>query len=205
MRRPIITLLVLVVSAALVMPAIATAAGGPPEGKGKPASTAKGGSPEFKDARKAEKSALKDARKAQKAAAKAEKAQRKAERLAAGVLEADESEGASPSVDASPSTEGTKSVGAGVANALSRITRNIERRIEKFGWDAGVPMGLMRVWMKFSTWLGNDTGAPPWTPPVSDDTSPIPPPSGDTSPTSPPSGEESPTTEPSAIVVPVAP
>lgn len=188
MKKSIIALLVIVVTAALIMPGIASAAGGPPEGKGKPAATAtKGGA------------ADKEVRKAEKAAAKEAKAQAKAERKAAMAPEADESEATSPSV------EGTKTVGRGVTNALARITRNIERRLEKFGWDEALPAGLMSVWQKFSTWLGNDTSVTPWTPPVSDDTSPTPDPSGDTSPTPPPSGEESPTSDPSAIVVPFAP
>lgn len=88
----------------------------------------------------------------------------------------------------SPSTEATKSVGPGVANALSHIIANITRKLAKFGEDFRLSFGLLSVWTKFSTWLGQPTDVRPW----------------ETSPTVPGSGITSPPAGPSVITTPPA-
>lgn len=155
MKKSLTLFVVAVLLLTLVLPAVALAGGG------------RGGGPKGKgQAAKAERSAAKESRKSDKAAEKASKADEKAAAKAARKVPpvasvAVESEVSSPSTDASPSTEATKAVGAGVRNALARITRNIQRKIEKYGESAMVPSGLMSVWLKFASWLG-DTSLAPW-------------------------------------------
>lgn len=201
MKKTFSILITAAVSAALLVPAVATAGGPAAKGKGNGAS-AKVATQE--SAPVADKATRKTARKQAKGAVKVERKQAKA---AAKIIKApvvSESSDESPSIESSPSADATRAVGHGVANALARITRNIERKIAKFGAGAKLPLGLMNTWFKFSTWLGNDTTMNPWTPPVSTDSSPTPPPSTDTSPT-PDSVEESPSVDPSLTVAPVLP
>lgn len=190
MKKTIATLLTLALVASFSIPAVAGAAGGPGSGKGKSgtrmASTATRGT-KTSGAKQARVQAKTQAKQAGVEARKVRK-------------QAHASRVASPSAEATPSAETTKAVGHGVVNALQHITSNIQRKIAKFGWDARLPMGLMSTWLKFSTWLGNDTSVMPWVAPVSNDTSPTPAPSGDASPT--PSGDQTPSVDPSTTVVP---
>lgn len=73
------------------------------------------------------------------------------------------------SVDASEapeppeSTEATSTPGAGIGNAFTRITSNIEKALAKIeaGTKTQVPPGLIRVWLKFAGWLGIDASTMP--------------------------------------------
>ena len=155
MKKSLTLLVVTVLVLTLVVPTVAIAGGshgGGPKGKGQ---SAKAERTAAKESRKADKVAAKSSKAAEKAVVKAA---RKAPPVAAVAVESDVT---SPSTDASPSTEATKAVGAGVANAFARITRNIQRKLDKFGEGAVVPPGLMSVWLKFASWLG-DTSAKPW-------------------------------------------
>lgn len=202
-RERVMRLVAALLCATLVLPGVAQASGRRPEGAGKPADVPKGKAVGYHTKATTRIEA--------KTAAKgrADAAGRRQRAVEAPVRT--ESDDATPSIDPSrpveptSSVEGTRAVGKGVANALSRITRNIERRIAKFGWDEGVPMGLVRVWLKFTTWLGGDTSANPWTPRTPGDTTTTPTPGTDTSPTPPPSGETSGSVEPSVPGAPVAP
>ena len=218
MRRTVASLLVVAVVASMAIPAVAFAGGKGGNSKGNGEWGAVSADEDARaaqaaiarDARAQAKSARKDTgaqAKRSRAEAKARandarrqekllsKAAREEARRAAKRAKAASSEVTSPTLDASPSVDATKTVGPGVSNALARITRNLERRIAKFGWGAKLPPGLVRVWLKFSGWLGNDTSATPWTPPVSADTSLTPSPSAD----------QSGSVDPSATVVPIVP
>lgn len=96
----------------------------------------------------------------------------------------------SPSTEPSPSAEATKTKGAWsrdtTPTAYSSITKNIMKRLEKGKF---VPPGLMRVWYKFTAWLGlADVATPPWEPVT-------PPPSTPDSPTVDGSTPDSPTVD----------
>lgn len=202
-HRRAMKLVAVLVCTALATPGVASASGGRPDGAGKPGGVPKGKAvghqarvEERAEAKAAAKGAAKDAGRGRRAV----EAPRQF-----GASDATPSIDPSRPVEPTRSVEGTKAVGGGVANALMRITRNIERRIAKFGWDEGVPMGLMRVWLKFTTWLGGDTSANPWTPRTSGDATGTPTPGTETSPTPPPSGETSGSVETSPPGAPVAP
>jgi hypothetical protein len=97
---------------------------------------------------------------------------------------------ASPSTEPSPSAEATKTKGAWsrdtTPTAYASITKNIMKRLEKGKF---VPPGLMRVWYKFTAWLGMaDQATPPWEPV-------LPPPSTPDSPTVDGSTPDSPTVD----------
>ncbi len=103
---------------------------------------------------------------------------------------------ASPSDEAVPPTEATKTKGAWsrdtTPTAYASITKNIMKRLEKGKF---VPPGLMRVWSKFTAWLGlADVATPPWGPVT-------PPPSMPESPTVDGSTPDSPTVLPPDPVV----
>lgn len=75
--------------------------------------------------------------------------------------------------DTEASVESTGGVGAGIANALSNITRNIEKALAGIadGTRKQVPPGLIRVWQKFAGWLGIDlTTMPGAQPPAGGET-----------------------------------
>jgi hypothetical protein len=84
------------------------------------------------------------------------------------------------------SDEATSAPGAGVNNAFTRITANIEKALAKIeaGTKMQVPPGLMRVWLKFAGWLGVDPTTMPGTPVI------------------PPTEEPTGTVEPTATVEP---
>lgn len=113
---------------------------------------------------------------------------------------------AAESGDASPATgsvDTSGSVGGGVGNAFKHITANLEKALAKVesGSMKQLPPGLVRVWLKFASWLGVDQGLLPGTPapaPGSSDTS------GSVTPTAtpqPPAGPEpTSTVEPTGTV-----
>jgi len=141
-----------------------------------------------KESRKALKAAAKQTRKAEKAAAKqtrdAEKAAvagtsdpakqaRKAEKAAvAGTSDATDPDQAVDVVEPPVSENAT-----GIANAMSRITGNMQKSLVKIteGKKRQMPPGLTRVWIKFAGLLGIDLTTMPGyqapQPPPVDDTS----------------------------------
>lgn len=215
MNRPLIVAVSSLLVAALAIPGVAVAKGGPKSdrskggssaasaerGKGRPGaeSPAPEGGVTAKEARKAEKTAAKEARKAEKAARK--EARKAAKSI---VPEADEVEGVSASEEPSGSSEPSASVepsvptGPGIANAMTRITANLEKSLAKMaaGKKKQLPPGLVRVWMKFAAWLGIDpTTRPGYVAPVE--------PTATVEPTS--TVEPTPTAEPTPTVDPVEP
>jgi hypothetical protein len=110
----------------------------------------------------------------------------------------------SPTTDPGPSDEATKTKGAWsrdeTPTAYASITKNIMKRLEKGKF---VPPGLMRVWYKFTAWLGlADVATPPWKPvmpPASVGDSPTVDGSTADSPTVDGSTTDSPTTDPVVV------
>ncbi len=110
----------------------------------------------------------------------------------------------SPTTEPGPSTEATKTKGAWsrdeTPTAYASITKNIMKRMEKGKF---VPPGLMRVWYKFTAWLGlADVATPPWkpvVPPASLGASPTVDGSTTDSPTADGSATDSPTTDPVVV------
>lgn len=158
MKKLLSFLLVTAMIAAFALPSIAVAK--PGNGHGRKAG-AQGwaarseASAETTPVTKAERKAAKTTAKLE---AKAARTAAKAARMAAKpVKSADESE----SVEASESVE--SSVGAGIPNAFSRITTNLEKSLAKIaaGKKTQLPPGLVRVWQKFATWLGIDLTTQP--------------------------------------------
>lgn len=154
MKRGISVLIMVALVATLAVP-VAAFAKGPEKAKGYESAVAKG-KPDH-----SQKAADKDARKAEKAAAKEERKAEKAASKAARGMEASEIE--SGSVDASGSTVASVTAGPGVSNAFTRITANLEKSLAKIaaGKKRQLPPGLVRVWLKFASWLGVDPSTMP--------------------------------------------
>lgn len=197
--------------AALAVPSAALAKGGNQnrgtsdsaigQGKGRPTDiSAPDGGLTAKEARKAERSAARLARKAQKAEAKQaredEKAAAKQARTAGGAVGAADM----GSEESSESVESSAPTGPGIANAMSRITANLEKSLAKIasGKKKQLPPGLVRVWLKFAAWLGIDPTTQPGY--VAPETTSTPEPTTTVEPT--PTIDPTPTVEPTPTVVP---
>jgi len=185
-KRPMTIVVASMLIAAVAMPGVA-AANGNGQGKGagqRQSAAAKAQRETAKEARTADlasaeasRAALKAQRRAEKAAAysakfaarDAKKAARKVaqdQRKAARALEASGVPGSvaeSGSAPASAGVDATRAVGPGVSNAFVRITGNLEKSVAKVtaGTKKRVPPGLVRVWLKFATWLGIDKATMP--------------------------------------------
>ncbi len=182
MRRLITITTLIALAATLIAPALVWAAG-PPAGKG-PGATPPGLEKRSSEGRPGGGAAKQDRARAAEAAEaegdeadgavdraerRSEKAERKAERArgaaagsGAGLSAAEDTstpEPGAPDADApaGPAKE------TGIANALSRIMRNIERAEARVaaGEKSQVPPGLLRVMAKFMGWLGIEADPAP--------------------------------------------
>lgn len=178
MKWTITRVIALALMAMLMFP-VTTPAKGKPDQAGKPAAATKAKGD--KAAEKTERAASKEARQQTKAERKSAKSAAKAERKSAAGAALEDS----ASVDASGSVEATPSV----SNAFTRITTNLEKSLAKIaaGKKTQLPPGLVRVWMKFASWLGVDPTTMPGTISVTPD---------------PPTGETTQTAEPTGTVTP---
>lgn len=164
----IVSLLALVALGASLLVPVAVFAQGPPEGKG-PSATPPGLQKKAERAVEPDTSEQgdRDEKRVDKAEQKAEKAEGKVERKAGAAADKDAKRAVREQARAVEETEtpepGTTLADGkqtGIANALSRIMRNIERaeaRVES-GQKSQVPPGLLRVMSKFFGWLGIDPG-----------------------------------------------
>jgi hypothetical protein len=185
MRKSIVVLLTAALLAALVVPGIALAKGGPGgQGSGSSQSGAskhkasKTSSPADHVSRKTAQSAAKSsgmselhsgkaAGEPRKPAHKVEIAKQRGAREASHSANArDHSDEDLDSNDTSPSVDGTRCVGSGVNTAFSRITANLEKSAAKVaaGRKKQLPPGLVRVWLNFAAWLGVDPSTIPRVP-----------------------------------------
>lgn len=165
MQKIVNTTVAAVLVASLVFPLSASAKGGPGDhgrraAKQQVAIAGKSAAKVSTDTASA-KAARKAARRQAKTLAKQERVAAKQAREASRAAEASETTAAA-SESATPN----------VAPAFSRIMSNLEKSVSKVlsGTKSQLPPGLVRVWLKFASWLGVD----PTTMPGADLVSPAP-------------------------------
>lgn len=156
MKKLLATVLAVALIGVLAAPSIALAKGGNGHGRS-------GSSHGKKFAAQASSETTPVTKADRKAAKKAARLERKAAKVAAKAAR----KAAKPSVEGSESIEPSESVessvGAGIPNAFSRITSNLEKSLAKIaaGKMTQLPPGLVNVWQKFAGWLGIDLTTQP--------------------------------------------